>query len=124
MKSKTSSQLNKSCFCGSKKKFKDCCKKKFINFTPSYLKLWADEVNSTEEGSFELFKIQYSKFVSSFYVDLIDKGNHKIGNLVSKYNDLWQEYCGFLDHKFPEMEAYFVKNVSKYLQAELTTESG
>jgi len=119
-----SNRLNEPCFCGSKKKFKQCCNLKFINFTPSYLKLWADLVNEVPSGDgFEIFKVQYSKFLTSFYVELINKGTQHIGLLVSKYNDLWQEYCEALTNKFPEIETYFIKHVSKNLNAELSSET-
>jgi len=88
------------------------------------LKLWADLVNEVPSGDgFEIFKVQYSKFLTSFYVELINKGTQHIGLLVSKYNDLWQEYCEALTNKFPEIETYFIKHVSKNLNAELSSET-
>lgn len=112
--------LNALCFCGSKKKYKHCCKQRFVNFNLELLEQYADEVNESTENQLELFKSHYAKIFTSFSLELVEKGLKKLDMLIKKYNDFWQEYCERVNLTFPEKETYFLKNIAKHLGAELT----
>jgi len=115
--------LNKPCVCGSKLKYKFCCKTKFINFNQNIIQNLADDINNSAEDALGVLKNHYSKFVVSFYVELADKGIKQLNPLVEKYDGLWRDYCSFVSLDIPEKERYFIVNLAKNIGAELEQRS-
>lgn len=115
-------QLNKPCLCGSKKKYKNCCKQRFVSFNLKLILSYAEELNETNESQMGMFKSHYSKLFTSFSLELLEKGFKKVNYLMKKYNDLWQEYCGNINIDYPEKEYYFIHNAAKSIGAEVNTE--
>lgn len=115
--------LNKPCVCGSKKKYKFCCKQRFVKFNKLILTNLSQEINENCLDQLEQFKNHYSKFVTSFYVELAKQGIKNLNSLAEKYDGFWRDYCNLINIDYPERERYFIANLAKNLGAELTESS-